>query len=311
MKNPLFIQKKHYACEMYTSPTRKELLLKGIDSVKRDKLPIVRTTMRRYFVLLLQQNNAMAAFKLVLSMLSRIKRGCVSLTDIIQSKALSKPLREYNKTAPPPHVAAARRAFARDSNYECSANSRIPFVFVKPPHANAKVCEVAEDPNYVIETNSPINYDKYFETALSAVKRIITIVHDEAGYRNMVRQVSHLRPAQSNEKYHMLRAQSMENTTRYSTKCANPDCSTFIGQPGVCDKCRTTFFFNQHKDKKQDELNKAKQKEKEHWDVCSKCQNGDIETAKLCVARECPNYYPRQMASSKVEHLTIEYDLLE
>jgi DNA polymerase elongation subunit (family B) len=318
MKNPLFIQKKNYACEMYTSPSHKEfhkeLLLKGIDSVKRDKLPIVRRVMRQYLVLLLQEGRSMDAYKLVLRTIARIKRGQVDITDIIKSQGLSKPLGEYDVKSPPAHVAAARRAYARDTNYECSANSRIPYVYIQPSCGVTKVGEVTEDPGFVIAHNLPIDYDKYAQDALSAVEKIIKIVHGNEGFQNIARQVASLRPEKSNVAWHMRQQQQSESVGAefvHEMKCANSGCSTFILRPGVCDACRGGEAHAHLLQKKEARLQQAKEKEAGCWDVCSKCQNGDVETAKLCAARECPNFYARQLASTRRQHIEIEYDLLQ
>lgn len=311
MKNPLFIQKKHYACEMYTSPTRSELLLKGIDCVKRDKLPIVSNTMRNYLKLLINHTDAERAYKLVMCMVARVKRGQVSITDIVLIKGLSKPIREYTQPSPPAHVTAARRAFARDSNYECSANSRIPFVFVKPNSGDSKVCDVSEDPGYVIDHNLPIDYEKYTRDVLKAVERIITVVHGIDGFNNIKRQVSSLRPVRNQAAWHNFQAQSQSTQSMFDhlVKCANPECAQFIKNPGMCSGCVDTPAHSAFRAEKLHDLEEAQAKDTKCWDVCRGCQNGDIETAKLCVARDCPNYYERQLSSIRTRHLQVEYDL--
>jgi len=308
MYNPLFIQKKHYTCIMYVDTgvaINREMLFKGIDCIRRDRLPYVVKTMKQYLHILIEQEDINKAYKLVLWALAKLKRGQVAINDLVIIKGLSKPLEGYDiNKAPPLHVATAIRAKQRDENYECAPGTRIAYVYTVPTQKNEKVCNTVDDPEYVLENFVALDFQKYSEIFCSAVEKIITVVHGENAYHNLLKQTSTMFQAPTQRLWHKFQ-KLQKPITLMCARCNGP-----IPKPGYCVECQSSSDYPGFKQKKKEEWQGAKEKKDQVWKTCYDCQNGDIETAKLCVARECNNFYPRMLVDREEKCARIEYEII-
>lgn len=174
---------KRYA--YYEKPVNKEpeLKCKGLETVRRDSLPLTKETMNRAFEILLElptrhlnpeenlafvQERKQQAITLIREAATRLLTGQVSNGDFILSKGIS---REFYDNMDQEHLAVARKMAERGEDAP-TFGDRVYYVYVMTPQIvdakkgtrrDPKGFERAEDPEWAIEQNIPLDYMYYFE----------------------------------------------------------------------------------------------------------------------------------------------------
>lgn len=161
----LLFSKKRYAGMMYTKPDAPDYLdAKGLQLVRRDNCPLVRTVSSDILETIMRDKSAemalLAAKKHILSVLENE----ADLKAYIVSKALRS---EYKNPDSQPHLQVARKIHQR-RGYPVPSGERVPFVFVEDmDNPDGLQASRAEDPEYVTAHNLVVDRLHYLESQLT------------------------------------------------------------------------------------------------------------------------------------------------
>lgn len=169
--------KKRYAAIEYTSPEKANgIYMKGLQTVRHDSSPIVKTTMEAVLNRILEARAASEAVGRAMDVardaVLRILRKEVAVEEYATSKKL-KAKEEY-KNAAQPHVVVADRVHER-TGFAPPIGARVDFVYLYD-RAQPKLAFRAEDPAYAAEQNLPIDCMHYLNLVMSAVVPILEVV---------------------------------------------------------------------------------------------------------------------------------------
>ena len=162
MENVILTNKKRYLSALSTGPTAEPYLdVKGIEVARRDNCHMVVKTMKSLLDKLILENKTPEALSIINDTLRELLGGRVDISDLVVSKAISKPDYAGN----PAHVAVAERMKKRDPSYECASGERIPYVITL--NGGTKMFEKADDPLWVINHSIQLDYDYYIHNQLA------------------------------------------------------------------------------------------------------------------------------------------------
>ncbi len=155
-----FVTKKRYALIQDGN-----IVVKGLELVRRDWAPIAKKTQEKVLMALLKEGSPQKAVKIVRNVIEDIKNGKISLEDLVIHTQLTKNPEEYVQSAP--HVMAAKLAIKKGR--KVGPGSIIRYVVVRgrePISKRAVPLEDADisqyDPSYYIDNQ-----------VLPAISRII------------------------------------------------------------------------------------------------------------------------------------------
>lgn len=299
MVRGVFMKKKNYVCNMYTSPTRSVMLFKGLSVVRRDRVGVMKNTLTNFFHILCKECDEKRALTYIEEQLIKLYKGDVPVTELILSQGLQKEMSEYGPNEV--HVAVARRAKKRDGNYDTEPGTRIKYMFVQGM-AKQKVSELAEDPKYVIENDLPIDYDKYVESIFTAIKDILPHIYTAKQIRELRSRVMRYRFARKQRKLRarpdnkiMTHFLATHATYRFCALCYEETTNAEF-----CDACSDSEpALKRKKEREQERLLDIEENDR-IWAVCNECQQGDKDMVNSCCSTDCNNYYLRLVSSRKV-----------
>ncbi len=149
-KRGLFIAKKKYALIDYNG----NITTKGLELVRRDWAMIAKKTQQKVIETILKEGDVNKVAEIVRNTIENLRKGKVSIEDLVIYTTLKKEIREYKSEGP--HVAVVRRAMAKGKKIKPGAI--IGYVIVK---GSGKISERARlveevkdgeyDPEYYIE----------------------------------------------------------------------------------------------------------------------------------------------------------------
>lgn len=158
-----FVTKKRYALIQDGN-----IVVKGLELVRRDWAPVAKKTQEKVLRALLEEGSPKKAVKIVRNVIENIKKGKISLEDLVIHTQLTKNPDEYVQSAP--HVMAAKKAIKKGR--KVGPGTIIQYVVVKgrePISKRAVPLEDADisqyDPSYYIDNQ-----------VLPAVSRIIEAI---------------------------------------------------------------------------------------------------------------------------------------
>ncbi len=144
-----FVTKKRYA--LIQDDT---IIVKGLESVRRDWAPITKQTQEKVLSAILKEASPQKAAKILEGVIDNLRNSNVKLEDLVIHTQLSKNPHEYTQMAP--HVLAAKKSIKKGRDIK--RGSIIRYIIVKgkePISKRAVPIEDAKlsnyDPNYYIE----------------------------------------------------------------------------------------------------------------------------------------------------------------
>ncbi|MGZ7134289.1 MAG: DNA polymerase domain-containing protein [Methanobacterium sp.] len=144
-----FVTKKRYA--LIQDDT---IIVKGLESVRRDWAPITKKTQDKVLGAILKDASPEKAAKIVEGVIDDLRKGNVKLEDLVIHTQLTKNPHEYSQMAP--HVLAAKKSI--EKGRDVKRGSIIRYVIVKGKEPISKRAVPIEDvklsnydPNYYIE----------------------------------------------------------------------------------------------------------------------------------------------------------------
>lgn len=158
-----FVTKKRYALIQDGN-----IVVKGLELVRRDWAPVAKKTQEKVLRALLEEGSPKKAVKIVRNVVEDIRKGKISLEDLVIHTQLTKNPEEYVQSAP--HVMAAKKAIKKGR--KVGPGTIIQYVVVRgrePISKRAVPLEDADisqyDPSYYIDNQ-----------VLPAVSRIIEAI---------------------------------------------------------------------------------------------------------------------------------------
>jgi DNA polymerase delta subunit 1 len=162
----LLMNKKRYAGLCWTDSSNwSKLDAKGIETVRRDNCPLVKTVVETCLEKILIQRSVEDAIEYVKGVISDLLCNRMDLSQLVISKALSKAADSEEYVAKTAHGELAKKMQKRDPGNAPNVGDRVAYVITKGSKG-AKAFEKAEDPIYVLEHDIPIDTNYYLENQL-------------------------------------------------------------------------------------------------------------------------------------------------
>jgi len=163
-KTLLILTKKRYAgwsFEKVDSQFKDEIVMKGIETVRRDWCDLVSETQEEVLKILLKEQNPKKAFAYFKEVVQKLQNGQVPLEKLTIIKGISKKPEQYKGVQP--HVELVKKMRKRGEVEIPAIGDRVGFVIVKGLQL---VSERAEDPEYVKKHGLKIDSKYYIESQL-------------------------------------------------------------------------------------------------------------------------------------------------
>ncbi|HKZ45151.1 MAG TPA: DNA polymerase domain-containing protein [archaeon] len=163
-KSLLVLTKKRYAglsFEKTNGTWEEKLVMKGIETVRRDWCDLVSKTLFDVLGIILREQNPKKAFNYVKGVLSKLEKNEISIEDLVITKSVSKSLKDYKGIQP--HIELIKKLKKRSPATAPGVGDRIGFVIVQGLQL---MSERAEDPDYIKQHNLKIDSKYYIESQL-------------------------------------------------------------------------------------------------------------------------------------------------
>ena len=175
----VFVTKKRYAL----IDSNKRLMVRGLETRRRDWAPIAKRTQERVLNTILWENNPQKAAEIVKGVVQELREGRVPLKDLIIHTQLTRSLGDYENIGP--HVMAAKKAQKRGKKVQ--VGDVIQYIITKK---GSSISDKAEMLAFVDENDYDAEY--YINNqVLPAVMRILEALgYQEEELKGMGRQMS-------------------------------------------------------------------------------------------------------------------------
>ena len=303
--NFLLLAPKNYAAYKYPPKATKlappELLgtkeypldMKGIETVRRDKIGLTQRICEQLLILCLRDLNPDAAIEYCKKEITALLQGKIDLSELILSKGLK--LYYDEDSVLPAHAQLAEILRQRDPGSAPIVGDRVPYVLIIKGKKSSK-SEQAEDPWYAMVNRLPIDYVGYFENHIK---------------KALLRLLGPVIPERLDELWSLTKSVKLDthltkqgglicNYTQKGGKCMK--CNNPISNsPGaiICENCKKTHG-NEIKQKyivEQEELNKESTK---IWTNCKTCV-GKYSDENDCNNRDCRFLYRRWIKRDELQ----------
>jgi DNA polymerase delta subunit 1 len=166
----LLIGKKNYVGMKYEgSPTKAPKMdAKGIEIVRRDKIAILRNTLKDILYLCLQQRDYERAFGLLDEMVRKFVTGSITVDDVVTSKSLKSAYKSEKQ----PQLIVVRKMVKRKAFGVPRVGDRVPYVILEnasEPNMSLR----AEHPEYANRNGLKLDRLYYLELVETALLRVL------------------------------------------------------------------------------------------------------------------------------------------
>jgi DNA polymerase I len=163
-KSLIILAKKRYAgwsFEKTGDTVKNEMVMKGIETVRRDWCDIVGETLNSVLNIILKEQNTKKALTYLKDVVQQLQDGKIPIEKLVITKGVSKRLEDYKGMQP--HVELVKKMKKRDASSAPGVGDRIGFVIVKGLQL---VSERAEDPEYVKQHGLKVDSKYYLENQI-------------------------------------------------------------------------------------------------------------------------------------------------
>jgi DNA polymerase I len=161
-KKILLVTKKKYAGYLFESLDDKgKIVMKGIETVRRDWCPLVEEVLSTFLEKILVKGSEKEAIDYLKEVVEKLKKGEIEVEKLAIVKTLSRPINQYKGQQP--HVELVKKMIKRGDINVPSVGDRISYVIVAGPQ---KIVERAESVEYVKKYKIPIDVNYYLEHQL-------------------------------------------------------------------------------------------------------------------------------------------------
>lgn len=176
----LILTKKRYAgwsFEKNNGDWSDRIVMKGIETVRRDWPDIVTETMNVVLNIILKEGDIKKAIRFVQGEVDKLNAGAVDLSKLAVTKSITKSVDRYDGMLP--HIELAKKIRDRNPSQAPVVGSRISFVIVR---GNQMLSKRAEDPDYITERGLMIDSCYYVENQLiPPLERIFSVIGVDKG----------------------------------------------------------------------------------------------------------------------------------
>lgn len=237
----LMLAKKRYAgiaLERTKAGLREKLVMKGIETIRKDWCDLTSKTLMEVLNILLRENDSKKALNYVRQTIQKIKRNEVNLEDLVITKSVSKPLHTYKGIQP--HIELVKKLKKRSPGEAPSVGDRVGFVIISGPQL---VSKRAEDPAYVKQHKLKVDAKYYIESQLiPPLERIFEVLGVKRGdLLNLGRQMG-LMALVSDAKRSRLEESLKGFDSFVCLKCGNT--SPTLPLSGKCFECGGEMVFS-------------------------------------------------------------------
>ena len=173
-KSLLILSKKRYAGLTYEKSNgewKEEMMMKGIETVRRDWCDTTTKTLYEVLNILLREQDTKKAFSYVKEFLLKLEKNEIPIEDLVVTKSISKSIGAYKGVQP--HVELVKKLRKRNGQAP-GVGDRVSFVIVKGMQL---LSERAEDPAYVKQNKIPIDSKYYVENQiLPPLERVFEVI---------------------------------------------------------------------------------------------------------------------------------------
>jgi len=174
-KTLLILAKKRYVgwtFEKVDGGWQDTFLMKGIETVRRDWCDLTSDTLYNVLEILLKEQNTKKAFNYVKNILGKLERNEILIDELVVTKSISKPLKQYKGIQP--HIELVKKLRRRSPASAPGVGDRVGFVIVKGLQL---MSNRAEDPEYVKERGLKIDSKYYIESqVLPPLERVFEAI---------------------------------------------------------------------------------------------------------------------------------------
>lgn len=160
----IILAKKRYAgwsFEKVGNEWETEMIMKGIETVRKDWSDIVGETLNNVLNIILKEQNKQKALLYLKDVVQQLQDGKIPVEKLVITKGVSKRLEDYKGIQP--HVELVKKMKKRDAASAPGVGDRIGFVIVKGLQL---VSERAEDPEYVKQHGLKVDSKYYLENQI-------------------------------------------------------------------------------------------------------------------------------------------------
>ena len=296
-------RRPRYAGDEYNPADYGRMFAKGLEIVRRDSVPFVRETMKKFLHMAIIEGDIIEGLIYVYERIIDLLEGRVDEIELICSKAVTK---EHYKSHTLPHTNLMMRMKKR-GDAAPGLGDRVPFLITKG-YRGQKMYERAEHPDKVIEDEIPIDYEYYVTNkCMNALNRILQFFMD-------------------NSKYHIFNIAKLTRKRQRASMTSTSQCRNFVTESIVCARCNSVQTYAsemygvlcsrciKHSGGKElDRLVGKKRKQLEVFTeeysklmkICVDCTN--VKTAP-CNNFGCPDnqYFKRKKAQRKMERCSAQ-----
>ena len=173
-KSLLVLSKKRYAgiaVEKVNDEYKEKIVMKGIETVRRDWCELTEETLYNVLNIILQEQNPRKAFDYVRKILEKLERNEIPIEKLVITKSITKPISQYKGIQP--HIELVKKLKKRQK-FAPSVGDRVGFVIISGPQLISKR---AEDPKYVVEKKLKIDSKYYIESQiLPPLERVFEVL---------------------------------------------------------------------------------------------------------------------------------------
>lgn len=163
-KTLLILTKKRYAgwgFEKINGKWHDIVLMKGIETVRRDWCDLTSKTLYNILEILLKEQDTKKAFRYVKDIITKLERNEIPIEELVITKSISKPLRQYKGIQP--HIELVKKLRKRNPANVPGVGDRVGFVIIKGLRL---LSDRAEDPEYVKQKGLKIDSKYYIENQI-------------------------------------------------------------------------------------------------------------------------------------------------
>jgi len=175
-KSLLIMSKKRYAglgCEKDGGEWKEKMVMKGIETVRRDWCDLVSETLYQILDILLRTQKPKDALTYIRKVISDLENNRTPIDKLIVTKSISKPIKEYKGIQP--HIEVVKKMRKRSPLGAPGVGDRVGFVITKGLQL---MSDRAEDPEYVKAQNLKIDSKYYIENQiLPPLERVFEAMH--------------------------------------------------------------------------------------------------------------------------------------
>lgn len=160
----LILAKKRYAgwsFEKVGDEWKTEMVMKGIETVRKDWSDIVGETLNTVLNIILKEQNKQKALLYLKDVVQQLQDGKIPMEKLVITKGVSKRLEDYKGIQP--HVELVKKLKKRDASSAPGVGDRIGYVIVKGMQL---VSERAEDPEYAQKHGMKVDSKYYLENQI-------------------------------------------------------------------------------------------------------------------------------------------------